>query len=86
MTNANTIRSSIALATLLLAGAAGCSDDTSTTNQPIKCQGINECKGTSECASPMGANDCQGMNTCKGMGWVSVGSEEECTSKGGTVL
>jgi len=81
------ISSSIALASLLLAGgAAGCSDETSSTTQAIKCEGINECKGTSECAGPDGANDCQGMNECKGEGWVSVETEEDCTGKGGTVL
>jgi hypothetical protein len=85
--SANTLRSSIALASLLLASGAGCTDDaTSKQEQPIKCQGINECKGTSECASPNGTNDCQGLNTCEGMGWVQVGSEEDCTTQGGTVL
>jgi hypothetical protein len=82
------ISSSIALATLLLAGAAsGCADEsTSEGQQAVKCQGINECKGTSECAGPDGVNDCQGMNTCEGMGWVSVETEKDCTDQGGTVL
>ncbi|MFN0249683.1 MAG: hypothetical protein ACKV2T_22570 [Kofleriaceae bacterium] len=75
------------MATLLLAGVAGCADDnTSEDQQAVKCEGINECKGTSECAGPDGANDCQGMNTCEGMGWISVETEKECTDKGGTVI
>ena len=54
--------------------------------EALKCQGINECAGTAECAGPDGANDCQGMNECKGMGWVSVDTEEECTSEGGEII
>lgn len=81
------ISSAFALASLLLAGAtAGCADETSDTQQAVKCQGINKCEGMSECAGPDGANDCQGMNKCEGMGWVSVGTEKECTDQGGTVL
>ncbi|MBL9014664.1 MAG: hypothetical protein JNL83_10840 [Myxococcales bacterium] len=80
--------SSLALAALLLAGAAtGCTDDgTSESQQGIKCQGINKCEGMSECAGPDGANDCQGKNKCEGMGWVTVETAQECTEKGGTVL
>ena len=86
--SSKTLTSAFALGTLLLVGgASGCSDDSTSENeQAIKCQGINECKGTGECAGPEGANDCQGKNDCEGMGWVSVETEAECTSQGGTVL
>ncbi|MDH5673734.1 MAG: hypothetical protein OEZ06_16380 [Myxococcales bacterium] len=79
----------VASAVALLLGAAGCTNDTTeveTSEQALKCQGINECAGTSECAGPDGANDCQGMNECKGMGWVSVDSEVECTDQGGAII
>lgn len=80
----------VASAVALMLGAAGCTNDTSDdvgmAGEALKCQGINECAGTAECAGPDGANDCQGMNECKGMGWVSVDTEEECTSKGGEIL
>ena len=50
----------------------------------VKCQGINSCKGTSKCKTAESA--CAGHNACKGHGWLPVGSAEECTEKGGTVL
>jgi len=50
----------------------------------VKCQGINSCKGTSKCQTASSA--CSGQNACKGQGWITVASEEECTSKGGTVI
>jgi hypothetical protein len=49
----------------------------------VKCQGANSCKGTSECKSA--AHACKGQNSCKGQGWVSKGSEKDCTAAGGTV-
>lgn len=84
----------VASAVALMLSAAGCTNDTSEgegddidqSAAALKCQGINECAGTSECASPDGSNDCQGLNECKGMGWVSVDSEGECTSEGGTII
>ena len=53
-------------------------------SETVKCQGINSCKGTSKCKTASSA--CAGQNACKGQGWVTAASEEECTSKGGTVL
>ena len=50
----------------------------------VKCQGINSCKGTSKCQTAESA--CAGQNACKGHGWLPVGSADECTEKGGTVL
>jgi hypothetical protein len=50
----------------------------------VKCQGINSCKGTSKCQTAESA--CAGQNSCKGHGWLMVGSAEECTEKGGTVV
>lgn len=79
----------MAFAVAALFGATGC-DETNAENEDanatIRCQGINTCVGTSECAGPDGENDCQGQNECAGQGWVSVDSEEDCTSEGGTVL
>ena len=84
----------VASAVALLLGGAGCTNDTSESEPEslgrnesgLRCAGINDCKGTSECAGPDGENDCQGMNECKGEGGVSVHSEEECTSKDGTII
>jgi uncharacterized membrane protein len=83
-----TLTSAFALGTLLLlGGATGCADDkTSENQQAVKCFGINECKGLGECSSAEGSNDCQGHNECKGTGWVTVETEEECTSQGGKVI
>jgi len=50
----------------------------------VKCQGINSCKGTSKCKTAESA--CAGQNSCKGHGWLLVGSADECTEKGGTVI
>ncbi len=50
----------------------------------VKCQGINSCKGTSKCQTA--ENACAGQNACKGHGWLPVGSADECTEQGGTVL
>lgn len=50
----------------------------------VKCQGINSCKGTSKCKTADSA--CAGQNSCKGHGWLLVGSADECTEKGGTVI
>jgi hypothetical protein len=86
--SSRTLSSAFALGTLLLVGgASGCADDnTSEQEQAVKCFGINECKAMGECSSAEGMNDCQGHNECKAMGWVSVETEEECTTKGGKVL
>jgi len=50
----------------------------------VHCQGVNDCKGKSGCKST--ANACAGQNGCKGKGFVDVASEEECKTKGGTVM
>ncbi len=54
------------------------------TEGSVKCMGINACKGQSKCQTAESA--CAGQNACKGHGWVKAASEEECTSKGGTVI
>jgi len=84
-----TVASAVAL---MLGTAAGCSNEMASEEevnanaQGLKCQGINECAAMSECAGAEGTNDCQGMNECAGMGWVTVESEEACTSEGGTII
>jgi len=52
----------------------------------VKCAGVNACKGTGACAATDGSHACSGKNECKGKGWVYVGSAEECTDQGGTVV
>lgn len=54
------------------------------TEGKVKCSGVNECKGKGACKSA--DNACAGANGCKGKGWIEVGSEKECTDKGGTVV
>ncbi len=55
-----------------------------TAGAPVKCQGINSCKGSSKCKTAESA--CAGQNACKGHGWLLVGSADECTEQGGTVI
>ena len=78
-----------AMATLLAMTACGSSDDgdddTGSTSQTVKCEGINECAGQSECATSDGTSSCEGLNECAGQGWITV-SPEECAQKGGTVI
>jgi uncharacterized membrane protein len=79
----------IAAAMAALLAATGCgqddgSDTSSTSQNLVKCQGINECAGQSECATAAG-NSCEGLNECRGMGWITV-SADECDAKGGTVI
>ncbi|MBI2083136.1 MAG: hypothetical protein HYT76_06160 [Deltaproteobacteria bacterium] len=50
----------------------------------VKCSGINACGGKGACGGA--EHDCAGKNSCKGKGWVKVGSEKECTDKGGKVV
>jgi hypothetical protein len=52
----------------------------------VKCAGANSCKGSSACASADGKTSCAGKNECKGKGWTMVGSADECTKGGGTVV
>ncbi len=81
-----TLSTSVALLLLTVGGACDSEDDSNTEERSVKCSGINECEGTSECAGPSGENDCQGMNSCAGMGWITVESEEACTSAGGEIV
>ncbi len=50
----------------------------------VHCMSINGCKGKGACKTAN--NACQGQNACKGMGWEATATEEECTTKGGTVM
>jgi len=54
------------------------------TGPEVKCLGINECAGESAC-DVAGSHDCGGQNSCKGKGWILV-PQEQCDSKGGTVI
>lgn len=68
----------------LLAGAPA-SMAASHEGGKVKCSGGNSCSGKGECSAADGSHGCGGKNSCKGKGWVSVGSEKECTEKGGKV-
>lgn len=72
-----------AAAALFISGAAVTAAPTAAKADGVKCMGVNSCKGHGECKTA--ANECKGMNACKGQGWVTVGSKDECMSKGGTV-
>ncbi|MDX2504301.1 MAG: hypothetical protein QNL62_07480 [Gammaproteobacteria bacterium] len=73
-----------AAAALLMTGCNSTYESSEATAEAmVKCSGINACKGTSACKTA--TNACKGQNSCKGHGWIKA-SEEECTSKGGTVL
>lgn len=50
----------------------------------IHCEGINECKGHGSCKSAQ--NDCAGKNGCKGKSFAYTATEDECKTKGGTVV
>ena len=50
----------------------------------VHCAGLNACKGQGGCKTA--ANACAGQNGCKGQGFVDIGTEDECKSKGGTVM
>lgn len=50
----------------------------------VHCTGINACKGQGGCKTA--ANACAGQNGCKGQGFVDVGTEDECKTKGGAVM
>ncbi len=73
--------------TLLAASAAAlfaAGVSTVRAEEAVKCSGINSCKGTSSCKTAL--SSCKGKNSCKGMGWTTVSSAKECTTKGGKVL
>lgn len=50
----------------------------------VHCTGINACKGQGGCKTA--ANACAGQNGCKGQGFIDVGTEDECKTKGGAVM
>ena len=50
----------------------------------VHCVGVNSCKGQSECKTA--SSSCKGQNGCKGKGFVDVANEDECKTKGGTVM
>ncbi|MBK9033867.1 MAG: hypothetical protein IPL61_21795 [Myxococcales bacterium] len=50
----------------------------------VHCSGVNACKGQGGCKTA--ANACAGQNGCKGQGFVDVPSEDDCKTKGGTVM
>ena len=64
--------------------AAGALPAMASAEDRVKCAGINSCKGTSACKTA--SSSCKGQYSCKGLGWSEVGSESECTSKGGKVI
>jgi len=68
------------------AGAVNAAEGKATkdTGKEVKCAGINECKGKGACAGA--GHSCAGKNDCKGQGWTKVGTEKECTDKGGKVM
>ncbi len=71
-----------AVAGLFLTGTAGAAEEKKDAG--VKCSGINACSGKGACASA--DHGCAGKNSCKGKGWVKVGSDKECTNKGGQVV
>lgn len=74
-----------AVAGLFFANAAVAADAEGGKDAGVKCMGGNDCKGKGACGVP-GKHDCHGQNECKGKGWVKLGSADECTKKGGTVI
>ena len=93
MNNAIRTGTMIALtAASLFASACSKKDDTSSKSaQPVEktaamvhCEGINDCKGHGSCKSAQ--NACAGQNGCKGKSFVKTATEEECKTKGGTVV
>lgn len=71
-----------AAAMLFTAGGCGDEDDpgTSSQNQIVKCEGVNDCAGKGACAGA--GHDCAGKNSCKGKGYVEI-TRGECTQQGG---
>ena len=80
----------------LFASACSKKDDTAskpvpTEAQPaekmaamVHCEGINDCKGHGSCKSAQ--NACAGQNGCKGKSFIKTATEDECKTKGGTVV
>lgn len=76
----------------LFASACSKKDDTNSTSaQPaektaamVHCEGINDCKGHGSCKSAR--NACAGQNACKGKSFMKTATDEECKTKGGTVV
>lgn len=81
-----------AVASLFAASACGVGAEAPQPNgssqEAVKCSGINSCAGTASCAGSLpdgGMHDCAGKNSCAGQGWVEV-PRSECDAKGGTVV
>ena len=81
----------LAAATLFAAACSSRSPSTSQTTPStmektasVHCMGINSCKGQGSCKTAQ--NACKGQNSCKRQGFVDVASDDECTTKGGTVM
>ncbi len=80
----------------LFASACSKKEDTSSKPAPaamqpaektaamVHCDGINDCKGHGSCKSAQ--NACAGQNGCKGKSFVKTATEDECKTKGGTVV
>ncbi len=79
-------------AATLFASACNKKDDASSKSmQPaektaamVHCDGINDCKGHGSCKSAQ--NACAGQNGCKGKSFVRTATEDDCKTKGGTVV
>ncbi len=74
-----------------VAGLFGCAGQapapaapSGTASATVKCLGINSCKGQGECSTA--THSCGKHTPCKGQGWLTVASEQECTTRGGKVL
>ncbi len=72
----------LATAAAMLFGAAPIGS-ASAADSGVHCMCVNACKGQSACKSA--SNACKGQNACKGKGLTIMGSEKECTDKGGSV-
>ncbi len=54
------------------------------TASTVRCLGVNACKGQGECSTA--THPCGKHTPCKGLGWVTLPSAQECTTRGGKVL
>lgn len=80
----------IAAASLFASACSKKDDSSSNSTQPaektaaVHCDGINSCKGHGSCKSAQ--NACAGQNGCKGKSFVKTATEDDCKTKGGTVV